>query len=147
MKKRVIVVAVIQNLSGEYLLCRMSKNRGVFPGQWGLPGGGIEPGETMDEALEREIYEEVGIKIIQSKPWKFSDDLRKKIYPDGTEETIYMIYLLFKCLTEDEAITLNDEFDAYAWVTLEQLEEYNLNSATEETFRDIVGVRTSGCSE
>ena len=50
MRQRVIVCPVIQN-NGEYLLCKMAPDRGVFPGQWALPGGGIEPGETMETAL------------------------------------------------------------------------------------------------
>ena len=39
MRQRVIVCPVIQN-DGEYLLCKMASDRGVFPGQWALPGGG-----------------------------------------------------------------------------------------------------------
>ncbi|MGH9906048.1 MAG: NUDIX domain-containing protein [Pyrinomonadaceae bacterium] len=46
-KFRVVVVPLIQNGLGEYLICRMPKDRGVFPSQWGLPGGGIEDGERM----------------------------------------------------------------------------------------------------
>ena len=53
MKARVIVVSVIRNKKGEILLCKMPENRGVYPGQWALPGGGIEEGEKMEEALHR----------------------------------------------------------------------------------------------
>jgi len=60
---RVGVVGVIQNAADQYLICRKPKNRGVFPGQWALPGGGIEPGERMEAALRREIKEEVGIEV------------------------------------------------------------------------------------
>jgi len=45
---RVIVVGIVQNELGEYLICKMPKGRGVFPDQWGLPGGGIEEGEMME---------------------------------------------------------------------------------------------------
>ncbi|MDI5349372.1 NUDIX domain-containing protein, partial [Salmonella enterica subsp. enterica serovar Kentucky] len=41
-----------------YLLCKMADNRGVFPGQWALSGGGVEPGERIEEALRREVREE-----------------------------------------------------------------------------------------
>lgn len=35
----------------------------IYPGHWGLFGGHIEPGETPDVAVEREIFEEIGYKL------------------------------------------------------------------------------------
>ena len=51
---RVIVVGIVQNELGEYLICKMPQGRGVFPGQWGLPGGGIEEGENELDASDVE---------------------------------------------------------------------------------------------
>lgn len=52
MRQRTIVCPLIQN-DGCYLLCKMADDRGVFPGQWALSGGGVEPGERIEEALRR----------------------------------------------------------------------------------------------
>uniref|UniRef100_UPI00111998B8 nucleoside triphosphatase NudI n=1 Tax=Salmonella enterica TaxID=28901 RepID=UPI00111998B8 len=52
MRQRTIVCPLIQN-DGCYLLCKMVDNRGVFPGQWALSGGGVEPGERIEEALRQ----------------------------------------------------------------------------------------------
>ena len=94
MRQRTIVCPIIQN-DGAYLLCKMAADRGVFPGQWALSGGGMEPGETMEQALRREIREELGdaLEITAVKPWAFRDDIRVKTYADGSTEEIYMIYL------------------------------------------------------
>lgn len=46
MPQRIIVSPVIQQ-DGEFLPGKMASDRGGFPGQWALPGGGMEPGETM----------------------------------------------------------------------------------------------------
>lgn len=54
MRQRTIVCPLIQN-DGCYLLCKMADDRGVFPGQWALSGGGVEPGERIEEALRREV--------------------------------------------------------------------------------------------
>lgn len=62
---RVIVVGVVQDCQGRYLICRKAGERGVFAGRWGLPGGGIEPGERMGAALRRELREEIGIEVGQ----------------------------------------------------------------------------------
>jgi nucleoside triphosphatase len=135
MKTRIIVVPLITNSHGELLLCKMPDHRGVFPGQWGLPGGGIEEGESMIDALHREVREELGITVTQITPWSFRDDVQEKRYPDGHRESVYMIYLLFECRTHEHTIQLNDEFDAYAWVQPDHLITYDLNSATQISFQ------------
>lgn len=135
MRQRVIVCPVIQN-EGEYLLCKMASDRGVFPGQWALPGGGMEPGETMEVALRREIREELGeeLNIIDIKPWAFRDDTRIKTYPDGTGEEIYMIYLIFDCISSNREITFNEEFQDIIWVSSGTMKNMDLNEATRVTF-------------
>jgi nucleoside triphosphatase len=136
MKTRVIVCPLIKNKNDEYLICKMPEERGAFPGQWGLPGGGMEPGENIFEALKREISEELGNKITFSiiKPWTFRDDKRTKLFPDGSSREIYMIYLIFDCISDNEEIILNDEFEEYKWVKKEDLHKYDLNEATTMTF-------------
>ncbi|EOC1346988.1 nucleoside triphosphatase NudI [Cronobacter turicensis] len=135
MRQRIIVCPVIQN-DGEYLLCKMASDRGVFPGQWAFPGGGMEPGETLETALRREIMEELGeaLLITEIKPWTFRDDIRNKTYPDGTTEEIYMIYLIFDCISANRDITFNDEFQEIMWVSPEMLKTIDLNEATRITF-------------
>lgn len=51
----------------------MALDRGVFPGQWTLPGGGVEPGEVLLTALEREVREEIGACVVSAKPLFFKD--------------------------------------------------------------------------
>ena len=137
MRQRIIVCPVIQH-EGEYLLCKMASDRGVFPGQWALPGGGMEPGETMESALRREIQEELGdaLHITEITPWAFRDDVRTKSYADGTREEIYMIYLIFDCLSSNREITFNDEFQEIIWVKPKALKTLDLNEATRVTFTE-----------
>lgn len=134
MRQRTIACPLIQN-DGAWLLCKMAGDRGVFPGQWAISGGGVEPGEKIEEALRREIREELGEKLVlnQITPWTFSDDVRTKIYADGRQEEIYMIYLIFDCVSANREIVLNDEFQDYAWVRPEDLASYDLNVATRKT--------------
>ena len=136
MRQRTIVCPLIQN-DGCYLLCKMADDRGVFPGQWALSGGGVEPGERIEEALRREVREELGEQLVLSEitPWTFSDDIRTKTYADGSQEEIYMIYLIFDCVSANRDITFNEEFQEVAWVKPEALADMDLNVATRETFR------------
>ncbi|EPB5648754.1 nucleoside triphosphatase NudI [Citrobacter braakii] len=134
MRQRTIVCPLIQN-DGCYLLCKMADDRGVFPGQWALSGGGVEPGERIEEALRREVREELGEQLVLSDitPWTFSDDVRTKTYADGSQEEIYMIYLIFDCVAANREVKINEEFQAFAWVKAEDLSSYDLNIATRKT--------------
>lgn len=136
MKSRVIVVPIIENNRNEYLICKMKQNRGVFPGLWALPGGGIEPNENMYDALKREIREELGIEIHDIQPWFFRDDYRTKIHPRKGDEKVYMIYLIFTCKTDATTIKLNDEFDEYKWVKKGSFNSFDLNEATKVTLKE-----------
>jgi nucleoside triphosphatase len=135
MRQRVIVCPIIEN-EGAYLLCRMAPDRGVFPGTWALSGGGMDTGETIEQALRREIREELGegLEIGRITPWSFRDDTRVKTYADGSTEEIYMIYLIFDCVAQNRKISLNEEFDDHAWVLPADLGSYALNEATRLTF-------------
>ena len=134
MRQRTIVCPLIQN-DGCYLLCKMADDRGVFPGQWALSGGGVEPGERIEEALRREVREELGEQLVLSEitPWTFSDDIRTKTYADGSQEEIYMIYLIFDCVAANREVNINEEFQAFAWGKAEDLGTYDLNIATRKT--------------
>ena len=134
MRQRTIVCPLIQN-EGCFLLCKMADDRGVFPGQWALSGGGVEPGERIEEALRREVREELGEQLVLSEitPWTFSDDIRTKTYADGSQEEIYMIYLIFDCVAANREVNINEEFQAFAWVKAEDLGTYDLNIATRKT--------------
>ncbi|MEC9244365.1 MAG: nucleoside triphosphatase NudI [Pseudomonadota bacterium] len=134
MRQRIIVCPLIEN-EGAYLLCKMPGDRGVFPGQWALSGGGLEQGESITEGLLREIEEELGsdLTIETVQPWTFRDDVRTKTYPDGTSEQIYMIYLIFDCRAANRSVSLSDEFEDFAWVLPGDLGQYDLNEATRVT--------------
>lgn len=133
METRIIVVGLVRNRAGRLLFCRMSPDRGVYPGQWGLPGGGIEPGERMTEALRRELAEELGIEVEGVRPAFFKDCEHDKRFADGAVRRVYMIFLLFHCIACDERLRLNDEFVDYRWLAEDEIGELDLNEQTVDT--------------
>ncbi len=58
----VVVAAIIQNSQGEYLCCKRGDWKSA-PSKWEFPGGKPEAGESLEDALIREILEELGVGI------------------------------------------------------------------------------------
>lgn len=54
---------------GRFLLTSRPEGK-VYAGYWEFPGGKLEAGETVHDALARELHEELGITIGASHPWK-----------------------------------------------------------------------------
>lgn len=61
-----VAVGLIRNASNELLITRRALTI-AHGGLWEMPGGKFEPNETPYEALEREIFEEVGLKVKEAK--------------------------------------------------------------------------------
>ncbi|WP_153111128.1 Nudix family hydrolase [Propionivibrio limicola] len=72
MKKHVEVAAAVLLRDGEqgreFLLAQRPEGK-VYAGYWEFPGGKVEPGESLHEALVREIQEELGVTIDRAWPW------------------------------------------------------------------------------
>ncbi|WP_407571416.1 NUDIX domain-containing protein [Deinococcus altitudinis] len=84
------VSVVLQNEQGEWLLQRRSDS-----GLWGLPGGGLEPGESFEQAAARELEEETGLTGVELTPMmSLSGPEMHHVYPHGDE--VYMVGLAFR---------------------------------------------------
>lgn len=58
---------------GRVLLGHRHPDRAIYPDVWDLPGGHIEPRETPEDALRREVREEVGVEVIRCTEIPFPD--------------------------------------------------------------------------
>lgn len=58
------VYAILRDEKGKFLLLRRSENSHTNPGKWDLPGGKLAPGENLQDAVVREVWEETGISIV-----------------------------------------------------------------------------------
>ena len=62
-----VVAGVIADARGRILLARRTAGRDLA-GLWEFPGGKVDPGETPEHALSRELHEELGIRVLHSEP-------------------------------------------------------------------------------
>ena len=64
-----VAVGVLIAPDGRFLLTSRPEGK-VYAGHWEFPGGKVEPGETVEQALRRELHEELGITIGPAEPWR-----------------------------------------------------------------------------
>ena len=104
------VVAAIIIRNGEVFATQ--RGYGEFKGWWEFPGGKIEPGECPQEALKREIKEELDADIAVG-------DLLDTVEWDYP--TFHLTMHCYVCTLESESLNLNEHSDA-AWLTKDTLE-------------------------
>jgi 8-oxo-dGTP diphosphatase len=64
-----VAVGVLIDADGNFLLTSRPEGK-VYAGYWEFPGGKLEAGESVEQALRRELHEELGIAIGAAQPWK-----------------------------------------------------------------------------
>ena len=81
----------------QFLLMQRSDN-----GHWGLPGGYVEPGESVSEAAAREVFEETGVEIQLGRLIGVYSDPERQVmeYPDGNR--VQSVNLCFEALAGDQ---------------------------------------------
>ncbi|OGB03948.1 MAG: 7,8-dihydro-8-oxoguanine-triphosphatase [Burkholderiales bacterium RIFCSPHIGHO2_12_FULL_61_11] len=63
-----VAVGVLLQADGRFLLTSRPPGK-VYEGYWEFPGGKLEPGENVEQALRRELQEEIGVTIGAVHPW------------------------------------------------------------------------------
>lgn len=112
MKEIKVVAAIIQK---ENKILATKRGCGEFINMWEFPGGKIELGETKEQALVREIKEELNIEISVDK---FALDIEYQ-YPN-----FYLFMSCFMCSIKEGSIEFLEHNDG-KWITKEELNTLN----------------------
>ena len=64
-----VAVGVLVDADGRFLLTTRPPGK-VYAGYWEFPGGKLEAGESVEQALRRELQEEIGVTIGRAEPWR-----------------------------------------------------------------------------
>lgn len=139
------VAALVVNPAGCLLICE----RMTFPGAWQFPQGGVDPGESLEQALVREVREEVGFEprhyevIARREGYRYlyPHDVRgKKLRKHGShgQEQTY-----FLCRLKPNAPQVNvhqkpQEFRAYRWILPEEFDLDWLPSFKRDVYREVM---------
>lgn len=113
--KMVVVVKGIVCCKDQILIVRRSKKDEIGAGAWECPGGKIEFGEQLKDALHREIREETGLLV----------DIKELLYASTfqTHSWRQIIILTYLCVTEEKEVVLSEEHSDYRFVSPDQFIE------------------------
>jgi len=106
---------------------------GTNVGKYDLPGGRVSAGERFDEALRREVFEEVGLEIITFKPF-FVGEWR----PVVKDTPLQIIGIFFVCTTNNADVVLGTDHDEFLWVGREDVVSIPLMSPVPEALQILV---------
>lgn len=118
------------------LLTRRADN-----GQWCLPGGRMESGESVAEACEREVLEETGL-IVQVKRLVgvYSHPDQLVVYPDGKKAHIVALHFEVEIVAGE--LGLSDETTDFGYFTPDEIQEMQLLGRHKERIMDTLERRT-----
>ena len=115
----ILVVAALLWRAGRLLICQR-KEIGAFASKWEFPGGKIELGEEPRSALERELFEELGIRA------RIGDEIARAEhqYPGGS-----LVHLQFFAVSQFAGEAENRVFKQILWAHPQELSQFDFLEA------------------
>ena len=110
------VGALVFNDKNQLLIVKTHK----WKGNYTIPGGHVEMGEYLEDALRREILEETGLNMVKAKYLCYQEF----VFDDSFWEKRHFIFFDFVCRVEDGVVQLNEEAQDYAWVDIDKIDDY-----------------------
>ena len=135
MKRIEVVAAIIHD--GEGRIFATQRGYGDYKDGWEFPGGKMEPGETPEEALKREIWEELETRIVverlvQTVEWDYhnlasgracsrSEEPKQALLSSCSTAAFHLTMHCFWCHVESGQLTLK-EHEAAKWLAMDNLD-------------------------
>ena len=109
--------AIIFNAKlNKYLVLKKSDIEDINPNTFDMPGGRIEFGEKLEEAVVREAKEETGLDVSAKQVFNAWTFVKK-------DKNFQLTGIDFLCTTEQEEIKLSDEHSGFEWKEAEEIVE------------------------
>jgi 8-oxo-dGTP diphosphatase len=126
----VVGVGAVVLDAGRVLLIKRAHE--PLKGQWSLPGGGVELGETLEQAVAREVQEETGLDVDVGPIVEVLDRITRDA--DGRVDH-HFVLVDFVCRPAGGILSSASDADAAEWVPLEALTDYGVAGITVSVIR------------
>jgi 8-oxo-dGTP diphosphatase len=115
-----VAACALVDVDGRVLICKRPKGK-ELAGFWEFPGGKVEPGETPETCLIRELKEELGIDVV-------SACLSPFVFASHVYDSFHLLMPLFLCRRWTGVVQAR-EHEALAWARPEKLADYPMPPA------------------
>jgi ADP-ribose pyrophosphatase YjhB (NUDIX family) len=113
--------------SGERILL-VQRRRPPFAGFWSLPGGGVELGETVEQAVVREVGEETGYQVRVTRFLGYQDGIQ---HDDQNRVRYHYVILYMEAEVLGGELKAGDDAGAARWLTADEARQLPLTDAVE----------------
>lgn len=120
---------------GEHVLLTQRRDEDRFAGQWEFPGGKVESGEEPEEALVRELREELGIEAEVLAPYQFAYHVYER-EPGDARGALHVLLLFYLVRFEGEP-ALRQVADA-SWVPITELAGHDILKGSAAVIEQLV---------
>lgn len=121
------------NQNDQLLLLKSHK----WPGKYVVPGGHVELGERLEEAVVRETKEETGLDVYDLEFIVFQEF----VYDPSFWKPRHFIFFDYACRTHSTDVQLNDESEDYVWVPLDEAMNLPMDAYTRVCVKKIMESR------
>jgi 8-oxo-dGTP diphosphatase len=111
---------------GKVLLVRRSQ--APLKGEWSLPGGALELGETLQQGVVREIFEETGLVVVPIGIVEILDRITQN--EESNRVQYHYVLIDFACRVTGGVLNVGSDADEARWVEPGNLHEYQLQPVT-----------------
>lgn len=123
--------AAVPNPENQLLIIKRSPSASYNRGLWEFPGGKIELGETLEQALRREYPEETSVDI---EPVSSPLFIEERMIPDGPYQgMLYILFCSVAKLRDSRDVTLSEEHTHALWLPVVEVLEKELTVETQKS--------------
>lgn len=130
--KHVVVTGIVKRKDGKVLIVKRKKDEEIHGGLWVFPGGKVNEGENVFEALKRELKEEVGLDVSDEME-RISDYEFERPNGDVTFGECFLVKPI------SEKVSLGEDLENFAWIDKKEFANYehikDLDEELERAFK------------